>query len=136
MNDIFSLNDQGGVVAADRGHVWNHRSRHKPNETVNPQMIVEDRGMRVWDAMECEFLDPVSHGVQQHAVLKPRSDRHSRLFRRNNNCYLQRLLRDRRAQTDLRRGEPLTRSCRHSHGAADVLQHHFASLLADYDGGG
>lgn len=63
MNDIFSLNDLGTVVAADRAHVWHHLSQHKPYETVDPRVIVEGRGMRVWDATGREFLDAVSGGV-------------------------------------------------------------------------
>lgn len=63
MNDIFSLNDLGTVVAADRAHVWHHLSQHKPYETVDPRVIVEGRGLRVWDATGREFLDAVSGGV-------------------------------------------------------------------------
>jgi taurine-pyruvate aminotransferase len=63
MNDFFSLNDLRGVVAADRAHVWHHLSQHKPYETVDPRVIVEGRGMRVWDATGREFLDAVSGGV-------------------------------------------------------------------------
>ena len=63
MNDIFSLNDLGRVVAADRAHVWHHLSQHKPYETSDPRVIVEGRGLRVWDATGREFLDAVSGGV-------------------------------------------------------------------------
>ena len=63
MNDIFSLNDMGRVVAADRAHVWHHLSQHKPYETIDPRVIVEGRGLRVWDATGREFLDAVSGGV-------------------------------------------------------------------------
>ena len=63
MNDIFSLNDLGAAVAADRAHVWHHLSQHKPYETSDPRVIVEGRGLRVWDATGREFLDAVSGGV-------------------------------------------------------------------------
>ena len=63
MNDIFSRNDLGSVVAADRAHVWHHLSQHKPYETIDPRVIVEGRGLRVWDATGREFLDAVSGGV-------------------------------------------------------------------------
>ncbi|ATX67727.1 aminotransferase family protein [Roseinatronobacter bogoriensis] len=63
MNDLSFLNDLGAVVAADRAHVWHHLSQHKPYETTNPRVIVEGRGLRVWDATGREFLDAVSGGV-------------------------------------------------------------------------
>ena len=43
-------NDLSGVVAADRAHVWHHLSQHKQYETVDPRVIVEGKGLRVWDA--------------------------------------------------------------------------------------
>lgn len=63
MNDLSFLNDMGAVIAADRAHVWHHLSQHKPYETTNPRVIVEGRGLRVWDATGREFLDAVSGGV-------------------------------------------------------------------------
>ncbi len=57
------INDISEVVAADRAHVWHHLSQHKPYETVDPRVIVEGRGMRVWDARGKEHLDAVSGGV-------------------------------------------------------------------------
>ena len=63
MNDLSFLNDLGAVVAADRAHVWHHLSQHKPYETTDPRVIVEGRGLRVWDATGREFLDAVSGGV-------------------------------------------------------------------------
>ena len=63
MNDLSFLNDLDAVVAADRAHVWHHLSQHKPYETTNPRVIVEGRGLRVWDATGREFLDAVSGGV-------------------------------------------------------------------------
>ena len=63
MNDLAFTNDLGAVVAADRAHVWHHLSQHKPYETTDPRVIVEGRGLRVWDATGREFLDAVSGGV-------------------------------------------------------------------------
>lgn len=63
MNDLSSLNDLAGVVAADRAHVWHHLSQHKPYETIDPRVIVEGKGLRVWDAAGRETLDAVSGGV-------------------------------------------------------------------------
>lgn len=57
MNDLSFLNDLDAVVAADRAHVWHHLSQHKPYETADPRVIVEGRGLRVWDATGREFLD-------------------------------------------------------------------------------
>jgi taurine-pyruvate aminotransferase len=57
------INDIQGVVEADRAHVWHHLSQHKQYETVDPRVIVEGRGMRVWDAKGKEHLDAVSGGV-------------------------------------------------------------------------
>ena len=50
MEDYAGLNDIGEVVEADRAHVWHHLSQHKQYETVDPRVIVEGKGMRVWDA--------------------------------------------------------------------------------------
>ena len=51
------------MVEADRAHVWHHLSQHKQYETVDPRVIVEGKGMRVWDAKGKEHLDAVSGGV-------------------------------------------------------------------------
>ncbi|MFN0114915.1 MAG: hypotaurine--pyruvate aminotransferase Tpa [Paracoccaceae bacterium] len=63
MNAPLIPNDIGHVVAADRAHVWHHLSQHKQYETVDPRVIVEGKGMRVWDAKGKEHLDAVSGGV-------------------------------------------------------------------------
>ena len=63
MDDLGGVNDIGEVVAADRAHVWHHLIQHKMFETVDPRVIVEGRGMRVWDARGKEHLDAVSGGV-------------------------------------------------------------------------
>ncbi|MHC9236092.1 aminotransferase family protein [Pseudooceanicola sp. 502str34] len=56
-------NDISRVVAADRAHVWHHLTQHKPFETGEPRVIVEGKGLRVWDQAGREFLDAVSGGV-------------------------------------------------------------------------
>jgi taurine-pyruvate aminotransferase len=56
-------NDIRDVIEADRAHVWHHLIQHKPFETIDPRIIVEGRGMRVWDATGKEHLDAVSGGV-------------------------------------------------------------------------
>lgn len=61
--DGFSENDISHVVDADKAHVWHHLVQHKPFETADPRIIVEGKGMRVWDAKGREYLDAVSGGV-------------------------------------------------------------------------
>ncbi len=56
-------NDISDVIEADRAHIWHHLIQHKPFETVDPRIIVEGKGMRVWDATGKEHLDAVSGGV-------------------------------------------------------------------------
>ncbi|WP_350332962.1 aspartate aminotransferase family protein [Coralliovum pocilloporae] len=56
-------NDFSEVIENDRAHVWHHLSQHKKYETVDPLMIIEGKGMRVWDATGKEHLDAVSGGV-------------------------------------------------------------------------
>ena len=63
MTAPFQPNDLSDVVAADRAHVWHHITQHKPFETVDPRIIVEGRGLRMWDATGRETLDAVSGGV-------------------------------------------------------------------------
>ncbi|MGY6410300.1 MAG: aminotransferase family protein [Alkalilacustris sp.] len=63
MNDLSSRNDLTAVVAADRAHVWHHMTQHKPFETTDPRVIIEGRGLRMWDASGRETLDAVSGGV-------------------------------------------------------------------------
>lgn len=61
--DGSNSNDISKVVEADRAHVWHHLSQHKPYETIDPRVIIEGKGMRVWDAKGKEHLDAVSGGV-------------------------------------------------------------------------
>lgn len=63
MEDLQGMNDMSRVVEADRAHVWHHLSQHKAYETVDPRVIVEGKGLRVWDAKGRELLDAVSGGV-------------------------------------------------------------------------
>ncbi|MGB3502776.1 MAG: aminotransferase class III-fold pyridoxal phosphate-dependent enzyme [Mesorhizobium sp.] len=63
MNRPLSPNDIRDVIEADRTHIWHHLSQHKQYETVDPRVMVEGRGMKVWDATGKEYLDAVSGGV-------------------------------------------------------------------------
>ncbi len=63
MDGTLSKNDLSHVVEADRAHVWHHLIQHKPFETNDPRIIVEGKGMRVWDQKGKEHLDAVSGGV-------------------------------------------------------------------------
>ncbi|MEI4486085.1 aminotransferase class III-fold pyridoxal phosphate-dependent enzyme [Frigidibacter sp. MR17.14] len=56
-------NDLSHVIEADRAHIWHHLLQHKALETTDPRIIVEGKGIRVWDAAGREFLDAVSGGV-------------------------------------------------------------------------
>ncbi|MGJ8609924.1 MAG: aspartate aminotransferase family protein [Octadecabacter sp.] len=67
--DGTTTNDISQVVDADRAHVWHHLSQHKQYMNadaalqVDPRIIVEGKGMRVWDQSGKEFIDAVSGGV-------------------------------------------------------------------------
>jgi len=62
--DARSLsNDPSAVVEADRAHIWHHLVQHKQFETLDPRIIVEGKGLRVWDINGKEHLDAVSGGV-------------------------------------------------------------------------
>jgi len=67
MMDGNLLNDIDKVVEADRANVWHHLIQHAPwtgdNPKGDPRIIVEGRGMRVWDQKGKEHLDAVSGGV-------------------------------------------------------------------------
>ncbi|WP_334060981.1 aminotransferase family protein [Limimaricola cinnabarinus] len=62
MDDLMH-NDPARVIEADRAHVWHHMIQHRALETSDPRIIVEGRGMRVWDITGKEHLDAVSGGV-------------------------------------------------------------------------
>ncbi|WP_095596147.1 aminotransferase family protein [Actibacterium pelagium] len=57
------MNDFDEVIASDKAHVWHHLLQHKPLETNDPKIMVEGKGMRLWDATGKEHLDAVSGGV-------------------------------------------------------------------------
>jgi taurine-pyruvate aminotransferase len=61
--DTLLANDPRQLIEADRAHVWHHLVQHKPFETIDPQIIVEGRGLRVWDLAGKEHVDAVSGGV-------------------------------------------------------------------------
>ncbi|CAN0583645.1 unnamed protein product, partial [Ectocarpus sp. 12 AP-2014] len=63
MDGSFAENDISHIVSADKAHVWHHLSQHKPYETIDPRIIVEGKGMKVWDQNGKEFLDAVSGAV-------------------------------------------------------------------------
>ncbi|HFC05197.1 MAG TPA: aminotransferase class III-fold pyridoxal phosphate-dependent enzyme [Rhizobiales bacterium] len=56
-------NDYSEVIENDRAHVWHHLSQHKKYETVDPMVMIEGKGMKVWDARGKEYLDATSGGV-------------------------------------------------------------------------
>ncbi|MEM6325421.1 MAG: aminotransferase class III-fold pyridoxal phosphate-dependent enzyme [Pseudomonadota bacterium] len=51
------------MIEADRAHVWHHLMQHKQFETIDPRVIVEGKGLRLWDALGREHIDAVSGGV-------------------------------------------------------------------------
>ncbi len=61
--DGLTANDLSHVIDADRAHVWHHLIQHKPFETGEPKIIVEGKGLRVWDQHGKEHLDAVAGGV-------------------------------------------------------------------------
>lgn len=63
METMISPNDMSAIIEADRAHVWHHLLQHKPLETNDPRIIVEGKGIRVWDATGKEYIDSVSGGV-------------------------------------------------------------------------
>ncbi|CUH78032.1 aspartate aminotransferase family protein [Tropicibacter naphthalenivorans] len=63
MDGTYSQNDLSHVVDADKAHVWHHLVQHKQFESKDPNIIVEGKGMRVWNQAGKEHLDAVSGGV-------------------------------------------------------------------------
>lgn len=61
--DTLLQNDPRHVIEADRAHVWHHLIQHKPFETIDPRIIVEGKGLRVWDIKGKEHVDAVSGAV-------------------------------------------------------------------------
>ncbi|MEP5155337.1 aminotransferase class III-fold pyridoxal phosphate-dependent enzyme [Planktotalea sp.] len=63
MDGSFKDNDYSKIVEADRAHVWHHLVQHKGFETGEPRIIIEGKGMKVWDQHGKEHIDAVSGGV-------------------------------------------------------------------------
>lgn len=63
MNIAHKTNDYSAIVEADRANVWHHLSQHKKYETVDPLIIIEGKGLRVWNQEGREHLDAVSGAV-------------------------------------------------------------------------
>ncbi|WP_417742172.1 aspartate aminotransferase family protein [Salipiger sp.] len=63
MDGTLTQNDLSHVVEADKRHVWHHLTQHKPFETSDPRIIVEGKGLRVWDQHGREHIDAVSGAV-------------------------------------------------------------------------
>ncbi|OED46467.1 aspartate aminotransferase family protein [Leisingera sp. S232] len=63
MDGTFKENDLSRVVEADKANVWHHLIQHKPFEENDPRIIVEGKGIRVWDQNGKEYIDAVSGGV-------------------------------------------------------------------------
>jgi taurine-pyruvate aminotransferase len=61
--DADRTNDPRAIIEADRAHVWHHLIQNKVFETVDPRIIVEGKGLRVWDIKGKEHVDAVSGGV-------------------------------------------------------------------------
>ncbi len=63
MDGTLKENDISHVVQADKAHIWHHITQHKPFETNDPRVIIEGKGMRVWDQNGKEYIDAVSGAV-------------------------------------------------------------------------
>ncbi|WP_136443001.1 aspartate aminotransferase family protein [Pacificoceanicola onchidii] len=63
MDGTLSQNDLSHIVEADKAHVWHHLIQHKAFESKDPNIIIEGKGMRVWNQAGKEHLDAVSGGV-------------------------------------------------------------------------
>ncbi len=60
---MLNPNDISHVVEADKAHIWHHLTNHTKFDAVDPLIIVEGKGMRVWNQAGREHLDAVSGGV-------------------------------------------------------------------------
>ncbi len=63
MESGFYSNDMERIVEADRANIWHHLTPHKKFESTDPLIIVEGKGIHVWDAKGKKYLDAVSGGV-------------------------------------------------------------------------
>lgn len=51
------------VVKNDKEHVWHHLTQHKQFAEKDPMVIVEGKGLKVWDTKGNEYLDATSGGL-------------------------------------------------------------------------
>ncbi len=63
MNMHVGDNDISHVVEADKAHVWHHLTQHKKFDAADPLIIVEGKGLHVWNQAGRKHLDAVSGGV-------------------------------------------------------------------------
>ncbi len=63
MNINVDVNDFSQVIENDRTRIWHHLTQHKKFETVDPLLIIEGKGLRIWNQAGREHLDAVSGGV-------------------------------------------------------------------------
>ena len=63
MNLHVPENDITAIVEADKANVWHHLTQHKKFETTDPLIVIEGKGLRVWNQTGREHLDAVSGGV-------------------------------------------------------------------------
>ena len=61
--DLNYGNNYSGIVEADRANVWHHLTQHKKFDSVDPLIIIEGKGNRVWNQKGREHLDATSGGV-------------------------------------------------------------------------
>ena len=47
--DTLRQNDPQAIIEADKRHVWHQMVQHRMFDSVDPQIIVEGKGNRVWD---------------------------------------------------------------------------------------
>ncbi|MEM9523798.1 MAG: aminotransferase class III-fold pyridoxal phosphate-dependent enzyme [Pseudomonadota bacterium] len=63
MDGAHGKNDLSEVVASDKAHVWHHLVQHKAFDTTDPRIVVEGKGVHVWDQHGEKYLDGLSGGV-------------------------------------------------------------------------
>lgn len=59
----LQMNDPRAVIEADRAHVWHHLVQHAPFAKIDPRIIVEGKGLKLWDITGKEHIDALSGGV-------------------------------------------------------------------------
>ncbi|WP_299380666.1 aminotransferase [uncultured Kiloniella sp.] len=57
------MNSNNNVVKSDKDHIWHHLTQHKIYEARDPMVIVEGKGMKIWDSNGNEYLDATSGGL-------------------------------------------------------------------------